>query len=125
MKHQFFVLMALVISSCSVFEEDDITRTIPVDSVFVNNTSNLTAEFTAKIYCGSYCWKNTCFEKSIDGNNVFIKTFAVTDGSAVCPAVCVETEIPISILLMIPGSYTFHFWKSDSTSIDTTLNIGI
>ncbi|MBE0551451.1 MAG: hypothetical protein IH619_03640 [Ignavibacterium sp.] len=125
MKHLFFLLMLLVLSSCSVFEEDDITRPIPVDSVFVNNSSNLTAEFTAKIYCGSYCWKNTYFEKSILGNNVFIKTFAVSEGSSVCPAVCVEYQTLINIVLPASGSYTFHFWKSDSTSIDTTLILGI
>jgi hypothetical protein len=108
-----------------MFEEDDITRPIPVDSISVNNTSNLTADITATIFCGSYCWKNTYFEKSINGNKVFIKTFAVSDGSSVCPAVCVEYQILINIALQTSGSYTFHFWKSDSTSIDTTLNIGI
>ena len=113
--------MVLVLSSCSVFDDDDITRPVPVDSVFVNNTSNLTADFTAKIYCGSYCWKNTYFEKSINGNNVFIKTFAVSDESSVCPAVCVEYQILININLPVSGSYTFHFWKSDTSSIDTTI----
>ena len=125
MKQLFFLLMALVLSSCSLFEEDDITSPIPVDSVFVNNTSNLTVDFTAKIYCGSYCWKKTYFEKSINGNNVFITTFAVSDGSSVCPAVCIEYQIPISIVLPVSGSYTFHFWKSDTSSIDTTLILGM
>ena len=108
-----------------MFEEDDITRPIPVDSIAVNNTSNLTADITATIFCGSYCWKNTYFEKSINGNNVFIKTFAVSDESSVCPAVCVEYQIPINIVFQNSGSYTFHFWRRDSSSIDTTLIIGI
>lgn len=123
-KIAFFFLM-LIISSCSLFEEDDIIHTIPVDSVFVNNTSNLTVEFTAKIYCGSMCWKETYYKSSTNGNDVYIKTFAVTDGSAVCPAVCVETEIQISIKLLVPGNYTFHFWRSDTSSIDTTLILGM
>lgn len=116
--------MITILSSCSVFEEDDIIQPIPIDSVFVNNTSNLTAEFIAKIYCGSYCWKNTYYEKSINGNNVFIKTFVISDGSSVCPAVCVEYQIPINIVLSVSGSYTFHFWKSDTSSIDTTIIVG-
>jgi hypothetical protein len=123
MKIFSILLLITTLSSCSVFEEDDITYPIPIDSVFVNNTSNLTAEFTAKIYCGSYCWKNTYFEKSILGNNVFIKTFAVSDGSSVCPAVCVEYQTLINIVLPASGSYTFHFWRSDTSSIDTTLII--
>ena len=117
--------MTTILSSCSVFDDDDITRPVPVDSVFVNNTSNLSADFTAKIYCGSYCWKNTYFEKSINGNNVFIKIFAVSDESSVCPAVCVEYQIPINITLPVSGSYRFHFWKSDTSSIDTTLILGM
>lgn len=125
MKIFLIILMTTILSSCSLFEEDDITRQIPVDSISVNSTSGLRGNFTALIACGSMCWKETYFEGSVSDDDVFIKTFAVTDGSAVCPAVCVETEIPISIKLQVPGSYTFHFWKSDSTSIDTTLNIGI
>ena len=117
--------MTTILSSCSVFDDDDITRPVPVDSVFVNNTSNLSADFTAKIYCGSYCWKNTYFEKSINGNNVFIKIFAVSDESSVCPAVCVEYQIPINITLPVSGSYTVLFWKSDTSSIDTTIILGM
>lgn len=125
MKHLFFLLIAIVLSSCSVFEEEDITRPIPVDSISVNSTSNLTADFTATIFCGSYCWKNTYFEKSINGNNVFIKTFAVSEESSVCPDVCVEYQTPINIALPASGSYTFHFWKSNTSSIDTTLILGM
>ena len=121
MKIFSILLLVKALSACSLFEENDITHPIPVDSISVNNTSSLTADFTAKIYCGSYCWKNTCFEKSINGNNVFIKTFAVSDESSVCPAVCVEYQIPINITLPVSGSYTFHFWKSDTSSIDTTI----
>jgi hypothetical protein len=108
-----------------MFEEDEIIHPIPTESISVNNTSNLTADITATIFCGSYCWKNTYFEKSINGNNVFIKTFAVLDGSSVCPAVCVEYQTPINIVFQTSGSYTFHFWKSDSSSLDTTLVVGI
>ncbi len=125
MKIISIILLTTILSSCSVFEDDDIIRPVPMDSVFVNNTSNLTADFTAKIYCGSYCWKKTYFEKSINSNNVFIKTFAVLDESSVCPAVCVEYQIPINITLPVSGSYTFHFWKSDTSSIDTTLILGM
>jgi len=108
-----------------MLEEDEIIHPIPTDSISVNNTSNLTVDITATIFCGSYCWKKTYFEKSINGNNVFIKTFAVSDESSVCPAVCVEYQIPINIVFQTSGSYTFHFWRSDSSSIDTTLIIGI
>lgn len=124
MKKIIILLSAIAIYSCSVFEENKINHPIPVDSISVKNTS-LNAEFTAIILCGSYCWENTYFEKSISGSDVFIKTFAVSDGSAVCPQVCVEYQTPINISLPMSGNYTFHFWKTDTSSIDTTITIGI
>jgi hypothetical protein len=125
MKNIAISFLILIISSCSVFEEDDTTRPIPTDSILINDIADLKVNFSAIIECGSMCWKETYYKSSINGDDVYIKTFAVTDGSAVCPAVCVETEIPISIKLMVPGSYTFHFWRSDTSSIDTTLILGI
>jgi hypothetical protein len=125
MKIFSILLLVTTLSSCSVFEEDDITRPIPVDSISVKNILSLTADFTASNFCGSMCWAKTYFEKTINGNNVYIKTFAVVDGSKICPDVCVYAETPVSISLPSAGSYVFHFWRSDSTSIDTTLIIGI
>jgi hypothetical protein len=125
MKFLFFLLAAFVISSCSEFEDDEITYTIPVDSISVKNISKLKAEFMASNFCGSMCWEKTYFEKIIIGNDVFIKTFAVADGSTACPAVCVYTETQVSIMPLSVGSYTFHFWKSNTSSIDTTLIIGL
>jgi hypothetical protein len=115
------LFFAIILSSCNIFEDDEIKLPIPVDSISVNNITNLSVDFTASIFCGSMCWKNTYFEKRISGSDVFIKTFAVLDGSSVCPAVCVDYQTPINISLLSAGSYTFHFWRSDTSSIDTTL----
>ncbi len=125
MKKIFFLLLAVLVSACSIFEDNEMRRPISVDSISVNSISNLTANFTATNFCGSYCWEKTYFEKSISGRDVFIKTFAVSDGSTVCPDVCVEYQTPINISLPSSGSYTFHFWKSDTSSIDTTLIVGL
>ncbi|HRN27943.1 MAG: hypothetical protein IT276_05230 [Ignavibacteriaceae bacterium] len=121
MKTILAFLLTALISACSIFDDgDELRRPIPVDSISVNSTS-LNAEFTATIFCGSYCWKSTYFEKSISGGDVFIKTFAVSDGSSVCPDVCVEYQTPINVPLPMSGNYTFHFWRSDTSSIDTTI----
>jgi len=65
MKIFSILLLVTTLSACSLFEEDDITHTIPVDSISVNNTSSLTADITAIIFCGSYCWEKTYFEKAL------------------------------------------------------------
>ena len=123
MKTITYLFLSIILFSCTIFEDDEIKRPIPVDSISVNNITNLSVDFTASIFCGSLCWKNTYFEKRISGSEVFIKTFAVLDGSSVCPAVCVDYQTPINISLISAGSYTFHFWRSDTSSMDTTLFI--
>ncbi len=122
MKITFFILLITLFSACSMLDDEKIKNPFPLDSISVNSTS-LNAEFTGTIFCGSYCWKSTYFVKNIKDGDVFIKTFAVSDGADVCPAVCVEYQIPINITLPVSGSYTFHFWKSDTSSIDTTITI--
>lgn len=124
---KFIVLLfaTLIVTSCSELEEDEITRAIPIEIFSVKNKSTLNIEFTASNSCGSMCWKRTYFEKTISGNDIYIKTFATMDGSLVCTAVCVSVDVPINITLSSPGSYNFHFWKSDTSSIDTTIIMGI
>ena len=121
MKKIIVLLSVIAVYSCSVFEEDEIVYPIPVDSISVKSTYNLIADFTASNFCGSSCWKRTYFEKKITGNKIDIKTFAVTDGSRTCPDVCVYAETPIRIMLPSSGTYEFHFWKSDTSSIDTAI----
>ena len=123
MKTVVCLFFATILSACNIFEDDEIKLPIPVDSISVNNITNLLVDFTASIFCGTLCWKNTYFEKRISGSEVFIKTFAVSDGSLVCPAVWVDYQTPINISLLSAGRYTFHFWKSDTSNIDTTLFI--
>lgn len=125
MKIFSILLLVTTLSACSLFEEDDITRPVSIDLIIVNNNAGLRCNFTAIPNCGSMCWKDTYDKSIISGQDVYIKAFSVSDGSASCSDACVETEIPISIQLKVPGSYTFHFWKSDTSSIDTTLILGM
>lgn len=124
MKLLIIVSMLLFVSSCSLVDDDtEITQPFPVDSISVKNIARNLIEFTATNNCGSMCWKQTYAESSINRNDVFIKTICVFDGSAVCPEVCVEVKTPVSITLPSVGEYTFHFWQSNSASLDTTIAI--
>ena len=117
-----FLLLQLLLSSCSIWDDDtEITRPFPVDSISVVSIVRNVIEFTAINNCGSMCWKQTYFESNISRSDVFIKTICVYDGSAVCPEVCIEVGTPVSITLPAVGTYTFHFWQSDSASRDTII----
>lgn len=116
-----FLLIIFVLSACSSFEDEkNWSYTAGIDSISVEKIEFRSVDFLAHISCGSMCWSGYYFEKSEIGNDIFLKLFVTSDGSP-CPAVCVERSFPYKYRVFLPGSYTFHFWRNDSTSIDTTI----
>ncbi|QQS36238.1 MAG: hypothetical protein IPM56_18685 [Ignavibacteriales bacterium] len=124
MKIALIFSMAFLLYSCSIREEEEETsQPFAVESITVNDISRNGINFTAYNSCGSMCWKRTFVETKIDRTDIYVKTIAVFDKYAACPAVCVGTETPVSINLSGNGIYNFHFWQSDSTSLDSVITI--
>lgn len=120
-KTYYFLLVIFILSACSSFEDENIYKhAVWIDSLSVEKVELRTVDFTAHIFCGSMCWDGYYFEKFEQGSDIYLKLFVTSDGSA-CPAVCIERSFPYKYRVFLPGSYTFHFWKNDSTSIDTTI----
>lgn len=115
------VLLALFLPACSLLE-DDKKWTYPagIDSLSIEKIELHTVDFLAHISCGSMCWNAYYFQKSEDGNDVYLKLF-VTSGGTACPDVCVERSFTYKYRVLYSGTYNFHFWKNDSSNIDTTI----
>lgn len=122
MKFLITFIIALILQACSVFEDEEKTWIFSagIDSLSIERIESHTVYFSAHISCGSMCWNGYYFEKSETGNEVFVKLYVTSDGSP-CPAVCVERSFPYKHKALQTGSYKFHFWQNDSTSIDTTI----
>ena len=117
----FIVLLALLLPACSLLEDDEKwTYPAGIDSLSIEKIEFRTVDFLAHISCGSMCWNGYYFQKSEDGNVVYLKLFVSSDGNA-CPAVCVERSFSYKYRVLNSGTYNFLFWKNDSTSIDTTI----
>ena len=117
----FIVLLAFLLSACSLLEDDEKwTYPAGIDSLSIEKIEFRTVDFLAHISCGSMCWNGYYFQKSEDGNDVYLKLFVTSDGTA-CPEVCVERSFPYKYRVLYSGTYNFLFWKNDSTSIDTTI----
>jgi hypothetical protein len=117
----FIVLLALLLPACSLLEDDEKwTYPAGIDSLSIEKIEFRTVDFLAHISCGSMCWNGYYFQKSEDGNDVYLKLFVTSDGTA-CPAVCVERSFSYKYRVLNSGTYNFLFWKNDSTSIDTTI----
>lgn len=116
------LLMLFLIPACSVFEDEtQLNFPAGVDSLSVEITGNKTAEFTAYLYCGSMCWTGYYFVSDQEGNDIYVKLFVTTDGR-ICPAVCVEQSYKFEYTSLYPGTYNFHFFRTDTTSLDTTIS---
>jgi hypothetical protein len=117
------ILLVLVIPACSVFEDNELYRfPAGIDSIAVEKITFLTIDFSIHIYCGSMCWNGYYFEKTKINNDIYLNLFVTSDGNP-CPAVCVNRSFPYKYRVLFPGTYTFHFMKNDSTSIDTTITL--
>lgn len=118
------ILFAVIFSSCSIWEDEkEISQPFAVESITVNNVSRTGISLTAYNSCGSMCWKRTFVESRVNGFEVFVKTVAVFNEYTACPAVCVGTETPVFIKISSNGTYNFHFWQSDTTTLDTIITV--
>lgn len=96
---------------------------VPVDSIAVGQVNGSGAGFIARVG-----WRNACGEFS---HNVITRdgnTFTVTvigkeyiSPATACAQVETSFSAPVSVPLPGPGTYTFRFWRTDSTTLDTTL----
>lgn len=122
MKKLFLFLAIISLPRCSIFEEDaNYTYPAGIDSVAIESSEFRTIEFSTHIFCGSMCWNGYYFEKSEYSDDIYFKLYVFSNGNA-CPDVCVHRFFPYRFRSPHSGSYTFHFWRNDSTSIDTTIN---
>ncbi len=120
----YLLLFTVILSSCSVWEDEkEISQPFSVESIIINDISRTGIHLTAYNSCGSMCWKRTFVESRINGFEVYVKTIAVFDEWTACPAVCVGTETPVFIKISSNGNYSFHFWQSDSSSLDTIITV--
>ncbi|MDE3057399.1 MAG: hypothetical protein KGJ59_05535 [Bacteroidota bacterium] len=73
-------------------------------------------------------WGNSCgrFSRAVvakNGSVYSIKILGKQPKDAVCLAVVIAFEAPVTIGIFSPGTYTFKFWQSDSTTLDTPLTV--
>ena|GEM_PF-2722296 len=58
-----------------------------------------------------------------ENKDYLVKFFQRHKRDARCLTVMIDTQIRWSFTPLSPGEYRFHFWQSDSTSLDTTIVI--
>ena len=117
------LVIGFLLSNCSLTDPDFMVSAAGPDSIKVESISGASVTFTAYSTVGDPCWTLSNLEQSRAGNNVSLKIFVKRDPKAICATVVSKLPIPIFLDLGTPGTYNFSFWRSDTSSLDTTIII--
>jgi hypothetical protein len=100
----------------SYFEEPS-----PVVSQKVTEKLPLMCSFMVRATWQTNCGRFSRVQLTTTGYVYSIKVFGVQINDTTCLAVPIIFDAEFGIGLDKPGIYTFKFWRSDSTSLDTTI----
>ena len=125
---QFIVVLFVVFTvftgcSKSTDGDDYIERVTPVENQTVTAKTSTSISFNTLVGWGNGCGQ---FSRSVvvKTDSVYlIKILGKEPKDAVCTAVLISFNAPVTINLPSTGTYIFKFWRSDSTSRDTTITI--
>ncbi len=98
---------------------------MPVDSISVGQVDSSSAAFIAKAWWGDGCGQFSHYVLANDGNacKVTIIGKEYVEPDKACIQICMRYNVPVSVPLPGPGTYTFKFWRTDGSTLDTTLTI--
>lgn len=121
------ISLLCLILGCSLFTEEEridyIEAVVSVDSIRVEKIVDKGVGFTAFCTVSDPCWEFWKYDKDIIEFDVYIKIYARRDSRLFCPQVIWSIEVPLFVRVGSFGRYHFHFWQTDSSSLDTTIVI--
>jgi len=131
MKIKYLQYSIIVISFIFVFlscqnlsdekNEEIITQKAPVLSFAVSSKSNNAISFKTKASWYNGCGRFSHFTSTKTDSTFYITVFGTQSKNAICTQAFIEFDAPVTVSISGRGNYTFKFWQTDSTSIDTTI----
>ena len=104
---------------------DDEYLTFPssVASVTITSQSPIGISFVAKAWWHNGCGRFSRVDISGSDSVYFVTVFGFQRKHAVCTQAFIQYDATVSVTILQPGIYTFKFWRSDTSSCDTTISI--
>lgn len=122
-----FLTVASIFSGCSIFGHGTEWTYSPMypDSLTISGSMivNDRILFELDSAFNSPCNEYSHAELKQNANDIYVKFYQRRDKSTICATVMVPTQISWSYTPLMPGDYRFHFWQSDTTSLDTTVTV--
>jgi len=116
-------IAATLVMGCSLFEDEVewLRMAAPVDSVAIPDTVSLGERITFRMVfqLNDSCWKFSHLEVVHTDFDIWVRGHAKRDPGLLCFPVLLSFDTTASFLPVSTGDYQFHFWQSDSSSLDT------
>ena len=124
MKTCIFILSIMYLS-CDSSTEDNlieiVTAKSPVYSFTVISKTSNRVSFNAKASWHNGCGRFSRFTSSIKDSSFLITVYGGQVKDAMCTQAFIQFDAPIDIDITKSGKYSFKFWSSDSTTVDTVI----
>ncbi len=120
-----FVILCIFPAGCSPTDLGDeyLTLRSPVASAAVTSQSASEVSFLAKASWHNGCGRFARAEVTQNGFSILITVFGRQPKDANCTQAFIEFDAPVTFKVPSAGTYTFKFWRTDSTSYDITCTI--
>lgn len=119
------ILFAVVLISCQNSTEGNngeyASQRSSVASISVSAKTNKSIFFIAKATWHNGCGRFSHFTSTKSESTFTISVYGKQPKDAICTQAFIEFDAPVEIAISAAGTYTFKFWKTDSSSIDTTI----
>jgi hypothetical protein len=96
-----------------------------VDSIGVGQVDSTGAGFIVRAWWHDGCGRLSHNSIVRNGNSYSVAIWGeeyINHGTA-CSQVMTSFRVPVAVTLPGPGTFTFRFWRTDSTTLDTTLTV--
>lgn len=112
------LILSIMFLSC---QDDYIIRESPVLSVSVSSKTNDKVSFLTRASWHNGCGSFSHFTSTKTDTIFYITVFGKQPKDAVCTQAFIEFEAPVEISIEESGRFTFRFWESDTSTVDTTI----
>lgn len=121
MKKLLFLFLPFFLISCSEPEQEKETRITPAHTIREITILDNSAIFTVSCAIPTPCWEFHSYDVITSNNDYYITFYVKSTDQSVCPQYISSLNAYYNVDVNESGEYRFHFYKTDSSSIDTTI----
>lgn len=118
-----FAAVMFCVSGCGLFEEEFDIQPAPVARFEVKEMTGRRITFSVTCSWPNGCGRYSHFTSDLAGNQYNVKIFGVQPRPAACTQEIIDFSAQVKITAPVSGIYEFHFWQSETTSLDTSFVI--